>query len=56
MSDARPIHRVAVHSFWMDETDVTNAEFGRFVQATGYVTVAERPLDPRQFPVCRRRG
>ncbi|MFN7980983.1 MAG: formylglycine-generating enzyme family protein [Vicinamibacterales bacterium] len=50
MSDARPIHLVAVHSFWMDETDVTNAEFGRFVRATGYVTVAERPLDPRQFP------
>lgn len=50
MSDARPVHRVAVRSFWMDETDVTNAAFAQFVRATAYVTVAERPLDPRQFP------
>jgi formylglycine-generating enzyme required for sulfatase activity len=50
MDDARPVHRVSMSSFWMDATDVTNAEFGRFVRATGYVTVAERPLDRRQFP------
>jgi len=54
MNDARPVHRVAVRTFWMDETDVTNAAFARFVQATGYVTVAERPLDPRQFPGVAR--
>ena len=40
--DARPIHRVYVDGFFMDKTDVTNAEFARFVAATGYVTVAER--------------
>lgn len=50
MDDARPIHRVAVDGFWMDRTEVTNAEFARFVSATGYVTVAERPLRPGDFP------
>ena len=42
MNDARPIHRVHVDGFWMDATEVTNAEFAAFVEATGYVTVAER--------------
>ncbi len=50
MSDARPIHRVRVDGFWMDRTEVTNAEFARFVGATGYVTVAERPLRPEDYP------
>ena len=36
--------------FWMSRTTVTNAEFAAFVAATGYVTVAERPLDPADFP------
>jgi formylglycine-generating enzyme len=45
-----PVHRVAVDGFWMDEHPVTNAEFRRFVKATGYRTVAERPLDPRDYP------
>src|SRR6266481_3626320 len=40
--DSRPIHRVYVDGFWMDRTDVTNAQFAKFVKATGYVTVAER--------------
>ena len=40
--DARPIHRVYVDGFFMDKTDVTNAQFAKFVKATGYVTVAER--------------
>ncbi len=48
--DARPLHRVRVKSFWIDATEVTNAQFERFVQATGYRTVAERPLDPKDFP------
>jgi sulfatase modifying factor 1 len=48
--DARPIHKVAVDGFWMDKTEVTNAQFEEFVKATGYVTVAEKPLDPKQFP------
>ena len=50
MNDARPIHRVYVDSFWMDRTEVTNAEFARFVEATSYVTIAERPLRPEDFP------
>jgi formylglycine-generating enzyme len=50
MPDALPVHRVAVDGFWMDRTPVTNAEFERFVSATGYITVAERPLDPRDYP------
>jgi formylglycine-generating enzyme len=49
-TDARPIHRVSVDSFWMDETDVTNEEFARFVKATGYVTIAERTPTAQDFP------
>lgn len=47
--EERPVRRVAVESFWIDATPVTNAAFTRFVAATGYVTAAER-LDP-DFPV-----
>lgn len=43
--DEFPAHEVAVSGFWMDATEVTNAEFKRFVDATGYVTVAERDID-----------
>ncbi len=50
MPDARPKHRVYVDGFWMDRTEVTNEQFQRFVDATGYVTVAERPLDPKDYP------
>src|SRR5262245_66474462 len=50
MLDALPMHRVSVDGFWIDRTPVTNAEFERFVNATGYVTVAERQLDPKDFP------
>ena len=39
-----PKHKVQISSFWMDETEVTNARFARFVEATGYVTVAEQPI------------
>jgi len=48
--DSRPVHRVYVDGFWMDATEVTNEEFSHFVQATGYVTAAERPLRPGDFP------
>jgi len=41
----RPAHLVQVHGFLMDEHDVTNAEFAKFVEATGYVTTAERPIN-----------
>jgi sulfatase modifying factor 1 len=43
--DEAPIHRVRVGGFWMDRTEVTNAQFRRFIEATGYVTTAERPVD-----------
>lgn len=48
--DAQPLHRVKVNSFWMDEHEVTNAQFEKFVHATGYVTVAEREINPKDFP------
>jgi len=41
----RPIVKVSVEGFWIDEHDVTNAEFRKFVTATGYKTTAERPVD-----------
>jgi sulfatase modifying factor 1 len=50
MPDALPAHLVSVDGFWMDQTPVTNAEFERFVKATGFITVAERQLDPRDYP------
>ena len=49
-TDSRPIHRVYVDAFWMDKTDVTNAEFAKFVAATHYVTVAERKPKAEDFP------
>ncbi|MXV13764.1 formylglycine-generating enzyme family protein [Hufsiella ginkgonis] len=49
-TDAIPIHTVSLDSFWMDEHEVTNAEYERFVAATGYKTVAEQPLNPADFP------
>jgi formylglycine-generating enzyme len=45
MVNERPAHHVRVSGFWMDEHPVTNAEFARFVDATGYVTTAERTPD-----------
>jgi formylglycine-generating enzyme required for sulfatase activity len=48
--DSRPIHQVHVDGFYMDKTDVTNDGFARFVEATGYVTVAERTPRPEDFP------
>ncbi|MDA0660940.1 MAG: formylglycine-generating enzyme family protein [Planctomycetota bacterium] len=49
-SDAQPIHRVYVDGFWMDATEVTNAQFELFVAATGYVTVAEQTPTQAEFP------
>ena len=49
-SEERPVHRVSVDGFWIDEHPVTNAEFRRFVKDSGYVTVAERPLDSANYP------
>jgi len=43
--DEGPVHRVRVDGFWMDATEVTNAQFRAFVEATRYVTTAERSVD-----------
>lgn len=48
--DEGPAHQVRVLPFDLDDRPVTNADFAVFVAATGYVTVAERPLDPVEFP------
>jgi formylglycine-generating enzyme len=48
--EERPVHRVTVDDFWIDEHPVTAADFRRFVRDTGYTTVAERPLDPADYP------
>jgi formylglycine-generating enzyme len=50
--DAQPIHRVYVDGFWMDRTEVTNAQFEEFVRATRYVTIAERAPTREEFPTA----
>lgn len=50
MPDTQPVHLVTVDGFWMDSTPVTNARFAQFVMATGYVTIAERKPDPKDYP------
>lgn len=45
-----PVRTVTVGGFWMDETAVTNREYARFVEETGYITVAERAPDPAMYP------
>jgi formylglycine-generating enzyme required for sulfatase activity len=45
-----PAREVGVDAFWIETHQVTNRQFAAFVDATGYVTVAERPLDPTDFP------
>jgi formylglycine-generating enzyme len=49
-ADAQPLHGVTVNSFWMDEHEVTNADFTAFVKATRYITVAERKLNAADYP------
>jgi formylglycine-generating enzyme required for sulfatase activity len=48
--EERPAHQETVQGFWIDPYPVTNAEFGKFVGATGYVTTCERPPDPAMYP------
>jgi formylglycine-generating enzyme required for sulfatase activity len=48
-ANERPARRVRLAGFWMDRTEVTNAEFRRFADATGYLTTAERPPDWEQM-------
>ena len=49
-SEEKPVHKVTVDGFWMDKCPVTNKAFSDFVSATNYKTVAERPLNPADFP------
>ena len=49
-SEEKPVHNVTVDSFWMDKCPVTNKEFSDFVSATDHITIAERPLNPADFP------
>ena len=44
-SDELPLHKIKLHGFWMDKTEVTNREFGAFVQSTHYLTTAETAPD-----------
>ena len=48
--DEVPVHHAAVDGFWMDQHAVTNEQFACFVHETTYVTVAERPLNPEDYP------
>jgi formylglycine-generating enzyme len=48
--DSKPVHNVAVQSFLLDEHEVTNGQFEKFVEATHYLTVAERPLEAKDYP------
>jgi formylglycine-generating enzyme required for sulfatase activity len=59
--EERFTHAVRVAGFWIDRHEVTNAQFREFVTATGYVTLAERGLDPATHPhapgpACSRLG
>lgn len=49
-AEEAPVHKVVVHDFWMDRFAVTNAEYRRFVEATRYVTLAERPINAADYP------
>ncbi len=48
--EERPARRLAIDGFWIDETPVTTRKFARFVEETGYVTVAERNPEPARYP------
>ena len=48
--DESPVHTATVAAFAIERHPVTNAQYAEFVADTGYVTVAERPMDPAQYP------
>ena len=45
-ADEAPVHERWIDGFWVDSHEVTNAQFSKFIQETGYVTIAERAPDP----------
>ncbi|HLW57538.1 MAG TPA: SUMF1/EgtB/PvdO family nonheme iron enzyme [Bacteriovoracaceae bacterium] len=49
MVNERPARNVELSGFWIDPYPVTNADFKKFVEATGYKTTAERPVDIEQL-------
>src|SRR5437868_4586048 len=49
VTDATPVIRVYVDGFWADKTEVTNAQFAKFVEATGYKTIAEIAPTQEEF-------
>jgi sulfatase modifying factor 1 len=49
-AEEAPAHKETVEGFWMDKYTVTNEQFARFVEATGHVTLAERPANPDDYP------
>ena len=51
-----PAHSVTVEGFWMDRYTVPNADFRRFVEAAGRVTVAEMPANPADYPGAKARA
>jgi formylglycine-generating enzyme required for sulfatase activity len=51
--EERPVHQADVSAFWIDTHEVTNAQFRRFVDDAGYVTIAERAPDPTVYPDAR---
>lgn len=48
--EEKPVHEVTVDGFYIDKYEVTNADYKKFSDETGYITVAERPLDPEEYP------
>lgn len=48
--EEKPVREVTVSDFWIDKYQVTNEQFRKFTDETGYITVAERPLNPDDYP------
>jgi formylglycine-generating enzyme len=48
--EEKPVHEVTVDGFYLDQFEVTNEAFSAFISATRYITVAERPLNPADYP------
>jgi formylglycine-generating enzyme required for sulfatase activity len=54
LSDALPLVKVKLNSFWIDKYSVTNKDFAEFIESTGYITVAERPLSEADYPTLTK--